>query len=212
MRKEESTRQQTVRTTRRCHLQNQTALSTTKSCFDPLPFTMADPNITTSAASTPDSGAIIDLCGGDDDPAAQYAKTMTESLSQNRKRARCKDAPCAGAGAAPVDGPDAIEIDIGGYNAAAIAQQQDPSVKYRQELGPIRFDFVDSFKGQHAYFRHAQGQQPATGTLQTNKLYKELLEYKLNLPIELSSSIFVRVCESRMDLIRALITGTSIVL
>jgi hypothetical protein len=169
---------------------------------------MADPSTPTTAASTSNPAPIIDLCGGDDDPAAQYAKTMTESLSQNsskrnRKRARCKDAP----GVAPA-GADAIEIDIGGYNAVAAAQQQDPSMTYRQELGPIRFDFVDSFKGQHAYFRQAQGQQPATGTLQTNKLYKELLEYKLNLPIELSSSIFVRVCESRMDLIRALITGT----
>jgi hypothetical protein len=169
-------------------------------------------NITT-VASTPNSAPIIDLCGGDDDPAAQYAKTMTASLSQNnsqrnRKRARCKDAPSgAGVAAAAAAGADAIEIDIGGYNAVAAAQQQDPSVKYRQELGPIRFDFVDSFKGQHAYARQAQGQQPAIGTLQTNKLYKELLEYKLNLPIELSSSIFVRVCESRMDLIRALITG-----
>jgi hypothetical protein len=176
---------------------------------------MADPTSTPTTTSTPNAALIIDLCGGDDDPAAQYAKTMTESLSQNnskrnRKRARCKDPPGAvGATAAGGADADAIEIDIGGYNAAAATQQQYPSVKYRQELGPIRFDFVDSFKGQHAYFRQAQGQQPATGTLQTNKLYKELLEYKLNLPIELSSSIFVRVCESRMDLIRALITGTS---
>jgi hypothetical protein len=160
----------------------------------------------TTATSIPNPpAAIIDLCGGDDDtatPAAQYAKTMTESLSQNnkkkRKRAR-KDPPRVAAGA------DAIEIDLGGDDAkrAAAAQQQDPSAKYRQELGPIRFDFVDSFTGQHAYFRQTQH-----AALQTNKLYKELLEYKLNLPIELSSSIFVRVCESRMDLIRALITGT----
>jgi hypothetical protein len=170
---------------------------------------MAEPTSTTATTtSTPNPAAIIDLCDGDDDPAAQYAKTMTESLSQasskrnrNRKRAR-KDPPAATAG-----GADAIEIDLGG-NQAAAAQQQDPSVKYRQELGPIRFDFVDSFTGRHAYFRPNQTQQAAAGTLQTQKLYKELLEYKLNLPIELSSSIFVRVCESRMDLIRALITGT----
>jgi hypothetical protein len=180
------------------HTDNKNTFTT----FFDLPFTMEP----TTATSIPSPDAIIDLCDGDDDtatPAAQYAKTMTESLAQNnkgkRKRAR-KDAPQHAAA-----GADAIEIDLGGDDAkrAACAQQQDPSAKYRQELGPIRFDFVDSFTGQHAYFRQTQH-----AALQTNKLYKELLEYKLNLPIELSSSIFVRVCESRMDLIRALITGT----
>lgn len=40
-------------------------------------------------------------------------------------------------------------------------------------------------------------------------LYMEFLTFQLNLPVTASSSIFVRVSESRLDLIRALITGTS---
>jgi hypothetical protein len=164
---------------------------------------MADLNTDTTTLASTNPTPIIDLCGGDDDPATQYAKTMTESLSQNNSKRNRKRA-CKILLVQVLLPLMRLISDITGSCRSAAR----PSVKYRQELGPIRFDFVDSFKGQHAYFRQAQGQQPAIGTLQTNKLYKELLEYKLNLPIELSSSIFVRVCESRMDLIRALITGT----
>jgi hypothetical protein len=172
-----------------------------------------------TSTSTPAPAAIIDLCGGGDEdntPAAQYAKTMTASLSQHKRSKRkrtgtLKDPPSATVARAAACA-DAIEIDLGGDDCdskkKAAAQQQDPSVTYRRELGPIRFDFVDSFTGQHAFFKKKPNKYNASSSLQTNKLYKELLEYKLNLPIELSSSIFVRVCESRMDLIRALITGT----
>ena len=110
------------------------------------------------------------------------------------------------------------------------------TAKYRQMLGPIRMAFVSQFvypdhafmKQQPIYFHsHHQhnytsswslsSKQPSSSSTNNNnkqqqqraarKLHRELIEYQLNLPIELSSSIFCRVLESRTDLIRALITG-----
>lgn len=173
--------------------------------------------------------AVIDLCGDADgnEPAEEYAKSMVESLSKRKRKSprtmssssknhqqdSRKKAPTRGSAAAATissssssSTPDAIEIDLGRTSAAsASSMSQDPAAIYRSQLGPFRFDFVDSFqnKGAHSFQKSKQA-----ATLNTNKLYKELIEYQLNLPIELSSSIFVRVCESRLDLIRAMITGT----
>jgi len=139
------------------------------------------------------TSSVIDLCNDDASPAAHYAALMAKDYSKRkRKRKRAKKST-------PASGADAICIDD---SKPAAARPDDPTAAYRQALGPLRMDFVDSFKA-HAYQK--QKQHPA---LKTNNLYRELLEYKLNLPIELSSSIFVRVLESRLDLIRAMITGT----
>jgi hypothetical protein len=107
---------------------------------------------------------------------------------------------------------------------------------YRRILGPLRFDFCEelphhdatsgyravphgpfasavlssSSKATKAPAHNAASASAATSRTKTNlsKLAKELVELKLNLPIELSSSIFVRAKEGDMSLIRALITGT----
>jgi hypothetical protein len=156
--------------------------------------------------ATTASADVIDLCDGEDNsPAAEYAKSMTASLSKRKRlpNSRTSTAPSRKK-SPPASTADAIEIDLGNHQmSAAAASTKDPTAVYRGKLGPVRFEFVDSFVGQHAFVK--QKQNPS---LKTHKLYKELLEYQLNLPIELSSSIFVRVCESRLDLIRAMITGT----
>jgi hypothetical protein len=113
---------------------------------------------------------------------------------------------------------------------AAVARQ------YRRILGPLRFDFCEelphhdatsgyravphgpfasaalssSSKATKAPAHNAASASAATSRTKTNlsKLAKELVELKLNLPVELSSSIFVRAKEGDMSLIRALITGT----
>ena len=92
--------------------------------------------------------------------------------------------------------PDAIDVDD-------VAICNDPSSVYRRLLGPLRFDFIDSFR-HHNFLNEPQA--PSMQKLMP-KLYKELLEYRLNLPSEISGSIFVRALESRMDIVRALITG-----
>ena len=96
----------------------------------------------------------------------------------------------------PPSVPDAIDVDD-------VAVSNDPSSLYRRLLGPLRFDFIDSFR-HHNFLNEKQA--PSMQKLMP-KLYKELLEYRLNLPSEVSGSIFVRALESRMDIIRALVTG-----
>lgn len=71
-----------------------------------------------------------------------------------------------------------------------------PDESYRRALGPQRMEFVADFSCKHAFQGNASpARLPRT-------LTSELLEYKLNLPIAAHSSIFVRVSESRMDLLR----------
>lgn len=62
-------------------------------------------------------------------------------------------------------------------------------------------DFVDALEG-HSFARRSPAE-----TLRMDKLYKELRSFDVNLPADPSSTIFVRVLESRFDLIRVLITG-----
>lgn len=142
------------------------------------------------AAAKRPSETVIDLCVDEDnDPAAAYAASMVSALKKQKRR-RKRPTKAAFAAAA-----DAIEVD------SLVAAKRSPVDEYRQALGPMRFDFVDNL-AHHSFEKNEQN-----GQLKTNKVYKELLEYKLNLPLELSSSIFVRAVESRLDIIRALITG-----
>jgi len=73
---------------------------------------------------------------------------------------------------------------------------------YKSALGPLRMEFVSEFQSPHAFANDRR-----SSTFETQRVYQELLEYKINLPVQTSSSIFVRVQESRLDLLRILITG-----
>jgi hypothetical protein len=82
-----------------------------------------------------------------------------------------------------------------------------PASQYLQALGPLRMSFVDDFAAPTAHAFCSQKAPPKMS--QTKELFQEFLEYQLNLPVAQSSSILVRAQESRLDLARALIIGTS---
>ncbi|KAL3931593.1 MAG: hypothetical protein SGARI_004169 [Bacillariaceae sp.] len=97
----------------------------------------------------------------------------------------------------------ASAIDITG-DAALL--QLTPEEKYKSELGPLRMEFVseDGFLKSHAM---GTVTDTSMEQMKTRKWHREVVEYRLNLPITPSGSIFVRVHESRLDLVRAMITG-----
>mmetsp|Transcript_9187 Transcript_9187/g.13412 ORF Transcript_9187/g.13412 Transcript_9187/m.13412 type:complete len:553 (-) Transcript_9187:83-1741(-) len=77
----------------------------------------------------------------------------------------------------------------------------DPHEYYREALRPLRFELVPGLKG-HAFEKCSQNSR-----LDLKKIFRELTAYKTALPIEFGSSVFVRAVESRLDLLRACITG-----
>ena len=105
------------------------------------------------------------------------------------------------------------------------------SERYQGELGPMRFDTVEAMdnvrfslaiflltlfllpnndnsfcllKIQHFFLKKVP---TAPTTLDARKLFKELAAYKNALPVEYGSSCFCRVVNSRLDLLRVMITG-----
>lgn len=191
---------------------------------------------TTTAATklsnnTGNEKSVIDLCGGDegDSVAAEYAASMVQLLSTKKKRQRATDLRRSprthkSARAPPVvkpTPPDAIVIDDcatatvpSTWDARTFANVPTPpeesDTAYLRALGPVRMDFVAEWKGgaaggsDHAY---AAANAPAR---KMRCLYRELLEYQLNLPVAAASSVFVRAQESRLDLLRVLITGACV--
>ncbi len=77
------------------------------------------------------------------------------------------------------------------------------SERYQSSLGPLRFDTVDSMTNH--YFLNKVPTAPST--LNTRQLFKEMTAYRTALPVEYGSSLFVRVVNNRLDLLRVLITG-----
>lgn len=73
--------------------------------------------------------------------------------------------------------------------------------KYRHAVGPTRMAFIETWTSAH----HFGSSTPSHRLPRT--LYNELLEFQLNLPISKNSSIFIRAQESRLDLLRCMITG-----
>jgi len=163
-----------------------------------------------AAAASPNKasvggGVFIDLFdeedGPDDDdgaPAAAAAAAPAAPTNSGRRRKRQKSNAVAGS-AVPAN-VEAIEIGVDGCVDGDEGSMTLSGV-YRQALGPLRFEFVDCLS-KHSFASTAQNTR-----LDTAKIYKELIEYQLNLPIELSSSVFIRVVDVRLDLARALITG-----
>jgi len=71
---------------------------------------------------------------------------------------------------------------------------------YKARLGKLRVDFVNDLPC-HSF------QTTNSSENNARHLYKELVSYQAALPVELGSSIFVRVKSSQINLIRALIIG-----
>jgi ubiquitin-protein ligase len=74
---------------------------------------------------------------------------------------------------------------------------------YKKSVGPLRFGFCEGFSN------HIVSSLPKTNDkiLNPRKIFKELASYSSVLPVELASSIFVRVNEHSLDTIRACIIG-----
>lgn len=203
--------------------------------IDPVGVAPNAATTTTATTCSAPSLEVIDLCQCTDEkkrPARRRTGTLSHQPEQATRGTGTSTQPHQAVVIVPPH-VDVIDIDADGRGAGGKQQtlnsttlDADPATWYRQTLGPLRFDFVeggrtgnnrcgrrrgesvgnvtptDAFLQHHAFADSKQNP-----SLPTSKIYKELLEYKLNLPIDLSSSIFCRVSESRVDLIRALITG-----
>lgn len=101
-----------------------------------------------------------------------------------------------------------LHLDIDGDKKMAAKEekkeefsQEQLEANYKQQLRKVpRVDFVECL-GHHHFASH----RSYTGD--SRRLYRELMSYQQALPVEYSSSIFVRVMENRIDLLRALIIG-----
>jgi ubiquitin-protein ligase len=121
----------------------------------------------------------------------------TASLCRRkRNRNQSSTSTAIAAASATLKKADVFDLD----DATAIADDAD--TRYKHALGPIRMEFCTDFSPPHSY----AGTKP-NPNVKTTKIFQELLEYKLNLPVMASSSIFVRAQDSRMDLVRVAITG-----
>jgi len=77
------------------------------------------------------------------------------------------------------------------------------SERYQSILGPLRFQTVDSLPN-HLFLRNAPTAPPG---LNMRLLFKELTAYRTALPVEYGSACFCRVIDSRLDMLRVMITG-----
>ena len=156
----------------------------------------ADP----SPKSSTETPVCIDLSGAP--PTAfelqntQYEASLQASLAHEKKRKRTTE---------PIAHPeDVIDLEAlaSSSTAKGTASASQENDAYKIAVGPLRMDFCTEFYPAHAFANNTQN-----STFNTNKIFQELLEYKLNLPVASSSSIFVRASESRLDLLRVAITG-----
>ena len=158
------------------------------------------PAATTTRTSSSSSGTatneVIDL--SDDIAAAAATASFPRTKKRQRKTPPQPHAslPCSS---------DVINVEEATSSLLSPSDNnnkpQSPADTYKQALGPLRMDFCDSFHPAHAF------EHEPKATRASHSIFNELLEYKLNLPIQPSSSIFVRALESRLDLLRILITG-----
>lgn len=133
------------------------------------------------------SSEMIDLCNDDDD--GEFFSQNNKRLGRRRKNPNRKNP----------------RFDERKDDAVILDQVREEDLSeddvYRQAVGPHRMGFISSWTSAHNFAATKSSHRiPKT-------LYNELLEFQLNLPIAKNSSIFIRVDESRLDLLRCLITG-----
>jgi hypothetical protein len=177
---------------------------------------------------------VVDISGGCEDDSKQsalmkaYEDAVKKELNSTGKSGRNKRARSDVARAAVatedvvvIDGDDTAGGESGGGRGESkrrkSAGQQttpvkgvDPETEYRRVLGPLRMKFVESFTTRHSYAQF--GSSALHSRFDMNRTYKELMEYQLNLPVQVASSIFVRALEGQINTIRVMITGTNRVL
>ena len=87
----------------------------------------------------------------------------------------------------------------------------DHNSHYRRSLRPFAFQFVEDLPN-HYFAKTTKNYSSDSHTMsstQRKRILRELTTYQTTLPIEYGSSIFVRTMESRMDLLRVMISGPS---
>lgn len=84
---------------------------------------------------------------------------------------------------------------------STIKNMDDPSQIYRQLLTPLRFEMVESMEN------HAFASSKQSPNLNIRKIFQELSALRTSLPVEYGSSVFVRVMEERLDLLRVVVVG-----
>eukprot|EP00977_Amphora_coffeiformis_P021323 scaffold9178_cov176-Amphora_coffeaeformis.AAC.19 len=171
-----------------------------------------------ASAADPDD-RLIDLT---DEPsyiqefAAGYKKKATQAFASPKKRRGGRTGTRSSSSASKKkkekipDDVDAIDVD-GDQKPASSGDEstKDSQVDYRQILGPLRMSFIDSFTTRHAFEKTSTGPHVSSTRSKTNlqQLYKELVEYQLNLPVEKHSAIYCRALESDLSRLRVMLTG-----
>jgi ubiquitin-protein ligase len=138
-------------------------------------------------------GDVFDLTGDDDDivvwvPAAQTTSISSAPSSSNKRPRPADTSP----------------------TPAALCVQDE--AQYVKAMTPFRFAVVDMCsmisggRANHLYFKTPVG-TASNPKQRMTRIAKEMATLSTNLPVEYGSSIFVRVDETRMDLVKALIIG-----
>ena len=103
----------------------------------------------------------------------------------------------------------------GTAEAATLTPEEQRFAAYKQSLGPLRMEFLSETDGEAFLKTHSfaasNSKAKTASKAQTSKvrqLHRELVQYALDLPATPQGAIFVRADESRLDLVRVLITGT----
>jgi hypothetical protein len=156
------------------------------------------PSVAAAAKMPSPSSSVIDLCSDDDTPVdaetnairKRYAKEATKGMGR-KKRARVA--------VSATQAQDAIAVDDEGTGRR---QKEAAAPDYHQVLGPSRMAFEQAWTTAHAFDK-----EPVKGKTNVNRLYKELVEYQLNLPVMPQASLFCRALEGRLDQVRVLVTG-----
>jgi ubiquitin-protein ligase len=155
--------------------------------------------------------------------SAKYTKEAIKAFapppkSKQKKRGRGSTTTTVSMGRPKIADVDAVDIDklyqsqASGQRSADASQQDKTTHDYRQILGPLRMGFVDKFTTEHNVERYPMGASrnaaaSRVGKTNLQKLYKELTEFQLNLPVEKHSAIYCRALESDLTKVRVAITG-----
>jgi len=128
----------------------------------------------------------------DDVNVATYFLQVQEMVERTMSQVQALDLPDSKPESSETASSNAVQV---------INPHGEEESVYKSELARLRrVDFIDDL-GRHSFLT-----QPKYNG-DSRRLYRELMSYQQALPVEFSTSIFVRVMDSRIDLLRALIIG-----
>lgn len=177
----------------------------------------------TAAATAKKPDEVVDLCVDDDDDDDELlevwggatALTLAAASQPRRKKRKHNPASVAALAAASVDAIDMTGSTTAATTVSTTTPEERRFASYKEKLGPLRMEFLsgtdaDDFLKTHSFAANPGNKGKQSSKVQTSKmrqLYRELAQYALDLPATPQGAIFVRAAESRLDLVRVLITG-----